>query len=170
MWLAQAQEGSRISSGTPKCLSAIVRGPLRNSKKLPSNSHRRGLQYQKRTKRNATRGTSKRKAPNRDGNTPFSRPLSKEKTSSETLRNEVGTLKKGLSGATIRSKRFCAKLRQGCSQSEFQLTNFFSRSEDCDDVFGNNFDAYFSWGKLTENLPPKSTPFIHSQRFNISSP
>ena len=35
------------------------------------------------------------------------------------------------------------KIRRGCSQSEFQVINFFSCSEECGEVFGDKFLAYF---------------------------
>ena len=36
--------------------------------------------------------------------------------------------------------------------SEFvQVTIVFSRSEECGEVVRDNFEAYFSWGKSTEN-------------------
>ena len=48
---------------------------------------------------------------------------------------------------------------QGRSQSELQVTNFFSRGEECGEVLGDKF-AYVSRERMTDILPPKSTTFF----------
>ena len=55
-------------------------------------------------------------------------------------------------------------LRRGYSQSEFQVTNFFSCSEECGEVFGDIFLSRFFLGKngdrklATKNPPHFSLP------------
>ena len=61
-------------------------------------------------------------------------------------------------------------IRRGCSQSEFQVTNFFSCSEGCGEVHGDKFKAYFSWEILTEYSRPEIHHIFHFQTFKISSP
>ena len=46
-------------------------------------------------------------------------------------------------------------VRRGCSQSEFLVTNFFTCSGECGEVFTDKFKANFPEEKLAEHLPPK---------------
>ena len=52
---------------------------------------------------------------------------------------------------------------QGCSQSEFQLTNFFSCTEECGEVFGEKMLSYVSSGILSEEFPTKIHHFSLSK-------
>ena len=59
------------------------------------------------------------------------------------------------------------KIRRGCSQSEFQVTNLFSCGEECGEIFGDKFYAWFAWRKSTEKLPPKIHRISHPPNFKF---